>query len=62
MKKTTLLLASAVAALGLSAPVFAGDPDLTVFDWAGWELEGLNTAYVAKNGQMPTYSFFADDD
>ena len=62
MKKTTLLLASAVAALGLSVPVFAGDPDLTVFDWAGWELEGLNTAYVAKNGQMPTYSFFADDD
>ncbi len=62
MKKTSLLVTGALFALNLSAPAFAGDPELTVFDWAGWEIEGLNTSYIAKNGQMPTYSFYADDD
>ncbi len=62
MKRSSLLLASATCVLGLSIPAFAGDPELTVFDWAGWEIEGLNTSYIEKNGAMPTYSFFADDD
>jgi spermidine/putrescine transport system substrate-binding protein len=56
------LLASAALVLGMTLPAFAADPDLLVFDWAGWENEGLNKDYIAKNGQMPTYATFADDD
>jgi spermidine/putrescine transport system substrate-binding protein len=55
-----LLTSAAFAAAAL--PAFAADPDLVVFDWAGWENEALMATYVAKHGQMPTYAFFADDD
>ncbi len=49
--------------LGLGATVVrAGDPDLTAFDWSGFQLPDLLATYVAKNGQMPTFSLFADDD
>ena len=40
----------------------ASDKDLTVFDWSSFELPDLLASYVAKNGDMPTYSIFADDD
>lgn len=56
---TTLL---AFTAPVLTAPAFAADPELTVFDWAGWEVDGLVTDYKAKHGVTPTYAFFADDD
>lgn len=62
MKRSTLLLSSVTMAICAYAPAIAGDADLTVFDWAGWEIEGLNTSYIAKNGEIPTYSFYADDD
>ncbi len=55
-----LLLSTAFTALAL--PAFAADPDLIVFDWAGFEDEALVADYVAKYGEGPTYSFFADDD
>lgn len=49
--------------LGLSANIArAGDPELTVFDWSGFENQALIEPYVAKYGQMPTYSIFGDDD
>ncbi len=54
------LLASATIAF--AGPALAADPDLIVFDWAGFEDQALIEAYVAKHGTMPTYSFFADDD
>jgi spermidine/putrescine transport system substrate-binding protein len=54
------LMAGAIA--GLAAPAFAADPEFLVFDWAGWENPDLMAGYTAKNGDMPTYSFFADDD
>lgn len=57
--RTTLLTG---AALAIALPAFAADPEMTVLDWAGWEIDGVLTSYVAKNGQKPTYSFFADDD
>ncbi len=60
MKLRTNLLASAM--LVVSAPAFAADPDLTVFDWAGFEEPSLIQGYQDKYGQMPTYAFFADDD
>ncbi|MEY4695872.1 MAG: hypothetical protein RIT14_300 [Pseudomonadota bacterium] len=59
---TAALLASTVSLLAATAPARAADPELLVFDWAGWDIQGILTDYVAKNGDMPTYSFFADDD
>lgn len=49
--------------LGLGANLaHAGDPNLTVFDWSGFEQPALIKPYVDKYGQMPTYSIFGDDD
>ena len=56
------LLASAATVIALTGAARAADPEMVVFDWAGWELDGILTDYVAKNGDKPTYSFFADDD
>ena len=52
----------ASAALLIAAPALAADPELTVFDWAGWEFDGILTDYVAKHGQHPTYAFYGDED
>ena len=62
MRKPTTFLASAATVLAVSTAAYAADPELTVFDWAGWEIDGVLTDYVAKNGDKPTYSFFGDDD
>ena len=61
MSRRTALLASAVV-LSFAAAAQAGDPELTVFDWAGFEIQPLIEPYVAKYGQMPTYVLFGDDD
>ena len=64
MKKSSLLLASATAALLSlpSAPARAGDSGLLVFDWAGFEIEGIYQGFKDKYGDAPTYSFYGDDD
>ena len=62
MTRTTTSLLSVAAVFGLSTSVFAADPDLTVFDWAGWDIAGVSAKYVEKNGDAPTYAFFGDDD
>ncbi|VDC30686.1 ABC transporter substrate-binding protein [Pseudogemmobacter humi] len=62
MNRCLSTLAGAASALALSSAAFAADPELTVFDWAGWEIDGALAPYVAKHGQKPTYSFYADDD
>lgn len=62
MTRTTRLLASTAVMLGFATAAFAADPELTVFDWAGFENQALIEGYVAKNGDMPTYSFYGDDD
>lgn len=63
MSTTKTYLASAATALLLATTsAFAADAELTVFDWAGWDIDGALTQYVAKNGDKPTYSFFGDDD
>lgn len=59
MKPRALLLASAAA---FALPAFAADPQLLVFDWAGFEDEGLFAAYAEKHGTGPTYAFYGDDD
>ena len=62
MTRLTKTLIGAASALALATTAHAADPELTVFDWAGWENPGLFADYVAKYGDAPTYSFFADDD
>jgi spermidine/putrescine transport system substrate-binding protein len=62
MNRRTTLLATAALSVMLPFAARAADSDLTVFDWAGWEIDGLLTGYVEKHGQHPTYVFFADDD
>ena len=62
MTRTSLSLITAASVLAFSAAAHAADPDLTVLDWAGWEIDGMLQPYVDKNGQKPTYVFFADDD
>ena len=58
----SLLLASASVALTVSTAARAEDPNLTVFDWSGFENQALIEPYVAKFGKMPTYVLFGDDD
>ncbi len=60
MSHRTILLATAFSLAAL--PGFAADPEMTVFDWAGWEFDGVLTDYVAKHGQNPSYTFYGDDD
>ena len=62
MTRFATLLAGAATALVLGTAANAADPDLTVLDWAGWEIDGMLQPYVDKNGQKPSYVFFADDD
>ncbi|MES2915881.1 MAG: ABC transporter substrate-binding protein [Pseudomonadota bacterium] len=62
MSRHSKTLISAASVLALSVAAQAADPDLTVLDWAGWEIDGMLQPYVDKNGQKPTYVFFADDD
>lgn len=61
MSTRTLLLASAALALAATT-VRAEDPNLTVFDWSGFEEPALIQPYVAKYGSIPTYALFGDDD
>ena len=60
MRQTRLLVTAAVTAIAL--PALAADPELIVFDWAGFEDPALIGAYHEAHGTGPTYSFFADDD
>lgn len=62
MTRFTRLLASTALALSVAAPAMAADAELTIFDWSGFEIEGLFTDYVAKHGDTPTFAFFGDDD
>ena len=54
------LLGSA-ALLAIAAPALAA-PDLTVFDWAGFEEPSIFQSYVDKYGSNPTFAFYGDDD
>ena len=58
---TRLLIGTALLAGG-SLNASAADSSLTVFDWAGYEDPAFHPGYVAKNGDSPTFAFFADED
>ena len=55
----TSALALALAAPGLAT---AADPQLTVFDWAGFEEPVIFQGYIDKHGDSPTFAFYGDDD
>lgn len=61
MKNTTPLAGLAAAAL-LAAPAHAADPELLVFDWAGYEDPAFFTAYIEKYGDGPTFTFFGEEE
>jgi len=52
---TTILAAAAL-------PAYAADPELTVFDWAGFEEPSIFQAYIDQHGDSPTFAFYGDDD
>lgn len=56
------LLVGAASSMALATAAHAADPELLVFDWAGWEIPGLFQSYADQHGTGPTFSFFADDD
>lgn len=58
------LAAVAIAALAVvvCASAQAQDPDLSVFDWPGYEDPQLHRAYVEKFGSSPAFTFFGNED
>ncbi|MFO1139474.1 MAG: extracellular solute-binding protein [Paracoccus sp. (in: a-proteobacteria)] len=55
-------LALVLAGTAISQPARAADPELTVFDWAGFEEPAIWQGYVDKNGDAPTFALYGDDD
>jgi spermidine/putrescine-binding protein len=53
---------SAATAVTLSGTAFAADPELVVFEWAGYEDENFIQKYIDQHGDSPTYSFFSDEE
>jgi spermidine/putrescine transport system substrate-binding protein len=60
MRHNALLGATALATLATAAA--AQDPELIVFDYAGFENPAFHTTYTAAHGQSPTFTFFGDED
>lgn len=63
MNILTKTATSVAAVLALTAgTVHAADPDLVVFDWAGYEDPEFYTSYNEAHGDAPTFSFFGDEE
>ncbi len=63
MKAPTILSAAlAVAVMGIASQPLAADPDLIVFDWAGYEDPNFFPAYREKHGTDPTFTYFGDEE
>ncbi|MBU2956644.1 extracellular solute-binding protein [Paracoccus sp. 1_MG-2023] len=56
------LLTTTILAASAGLPAFAADGELTIFDWAGFEVPAIFQAYVDQHGDSPTFAFFGDDD
>ncbi len=56
------LLVTAGAFALTAGMAFAEDPELIVFDWAGYEDPEFFTAYLAAHGDSPTFAFFGDEE
>lgn len=55
-------LAATFLALPALTPAFADEKGVVVFDWSGFDVEGLYKTYKDKYGAEPNYSFYGDDD
>ena len=60
--KFTKLLAALAVTVSTALPAAANDPELTVLDWAGFDIEALYAVYKEKYGDSPTYSLIGSDD
>ncbi|MFN3938343.1 MAG: ABC transporter substrate-binding protein [Gemmobacter sp.] len=49
-------------ALSIAGGAQAADPELIIFDWSGFEVDGLFQEYIDKHGDRPTFTLFGDDD
>ncbi len=56
----SLLGASALAMLATAS--FAEDAELLVFDYSGFEDSAFHTKYAEKNGDVPSFAFFGEED
>lgn len=62
-RRIGISLALAAALIGSAdAIATAEDKDLVILDWSGYEIPEFHPAYVAKNGDSPTFTFFGDED
>lgn len=62
MTKNPLLVSACAAAMLVALPALAADPELVVFDWAGYEDPEFYKGYSEKHGDAPTFSFFGDEE
>src|SRR3546814_6965581 len=63
---TTRLLSGLLGGVALlaltAAPAVAADPDLTVFDWAGYEDPAFHQDYLEKHSDSPSFAYFGDEE
>ena len=52
---------AAILALAAGTAV-AADPELTVFDWAGYDDPAFHKDYTAKYSDSPTFAYFGDEE
>ncbi|MEV8466669.1 extracellular solute-binding protein [Fluviibacterium sp. DFM31] len=60
--RSSISLLAGVSLLALTQPALADDGELLILDWSGFEEDPYWEAYAAKHGDMPTYSFFGDEE
>ena len=60
--RPTAMLLALLTTPALTAPAFAADGELTVFDWSGFEDPRIFQKYVDQHGAEPTFAFYGDDD
>jgi putative spermidine/putrescine transport system substrate-binding protein/spermidine/putrescine transport system substrate-binding protein len=62
LNRRAAIVAAFAAALSTSSAALAADADLTVFDWSGYEEPSFHQAYIDKDGDSPTFTFFGDEE
>jgi spermidine/putrescine transport system substrate-binding protein len=58
---SSLLGGGALLALA-AAPAAAADPEITVFDWAGYDDPAFHEAFTEKHNDSPTFAYFGDEE
>jgi len=58
----SLRLAATTALTAAALPAIAADDELLILDWSGYEEEPYWQHYAEQHGEMPTYTFFGDEE